>query len=319
MGITVNSDTIIYDNTSQTFYLERLKDVLEVFNQSSAGAIKLRSEAIAGDFDKSTVYKIGGELEIRDVNSTEAVTEKKIGMAESVGVKVSWKYGPYSATEESFKRRGRSIDEFNKIVGQDVADATLSGFIKHAFVSLDAAISSNPDMVVTASFATDHKKVLTKGLRKLGDRSNDVVIFAMDSTTYSDLVDDAIDQKIFNETGYVIYGGLPGTMGKPVLVSDKILPNKIFGLQAGAIEVVESQAPGFRSYPINNAENLAIGYRAEGTFNIKMLGYSWNTNGAPPAPANPTTAQLGSGANWYKYALDNKSTAGVVINLTQQP
>lgn len=316
MGITVNNDTNIYDTVSQTSYLERLKDVLEVFNQSSAGAISLRSEAISGDFDRSSIYKIGGKIGYRDVNSADTVTEQKIGMDESIGVKVPWIYGPYAATEEAFKRRGRSVDEFYQLVGKDVADATLAGFIEHAFVSLDAAISSNPDMVATGSFATDHKKVLTKGLRKLGDRRNDIVIFAMDSSAYSDLVDDAIDQKIFEETGYVIYGGLPGTMGKPVLVSDKIPANKIFGLQAGAIEVVESQAPGFRSYPINDKVNLSIGYRAEGTFNLKMLGYSWNTNGATPAPANPTLAQLGSGANWYKYALDNKSTAGVVINLT---
>ena len=316
MGTTVNNDTRIYDAVAQTSYLERIQDVLEVFNQNSAGAINLRSDAISGDFTRSAIYKIGGKIEHRDVHSTASVEEQKIGTDESIGVKVPWKYGPYSATEEAFKRRGRSVDEFYQLVGKDAADAVLAGFIEHAFVSLDAAISSNPDMVATGSFATDHKKVLTKGLRKLGDRRDRIVVFAMDSTAYSDLVDDAIDQKIFEETGVVIYGGLPGTMGKPVLVSDKIPANKIFGLQAGAIEVVESQAPGFRSYPINDKVNLSIGYRAEGTFNLKLLGYSWNTNGATPAPANPTLAQLGSGANWYKYALDNKSTAGVVINLT---
>lgn len=316
MGTTVNNDTRIYDAVAQTSYLERIQDVLEVFNQNSAGAINLRSDAISGDFTRSAIYKIGGKIEHRDVNSTASVEEQKIGTDESIGVKVPWKYGPYSATEEAFKRRGRSVDEFYQLVGKDAADAVLAGFIEHAFVSLDAAIGSNPDMVASGSFATDHKKVLTKGLRKLGDRRDRIVVFAMDSTAYSDLVDDAIDQKIFEETGVVIYGGLPGTMGKPVLVSDKIPANKIFGLQAGAIEIVESQAPGFRSYEENGKENLSIGYRAEGTFNLKMLGYSWNTNGATPAPANPTLAQLGSGSNWYKYALDNKSTAGVVINLT---
>ena len=316
MGTTVNNDTRIYDAVAQTSYLERIQDVLEVFNQNSAGAINLRSDAISGDFTRSAIYKIGGKIEHRDVNSTASVEEQKIGTDESIGVKVPWKYGPYSATEEAFKRRGRSVDEFYQLVGKDAADAVLAGFIEHAYVSLDAAIGSNPDMVASGSFATDHKKVLTKGLRKLGDRRDRIVVFAMDSTAYSDLVDDAIDQKIFEETGVVIYGGLPGTMGKPVLVSDKIPANKIFGLQAGAIEIVESQAPGFRSYEENGKENLSIGYRAEGTFNLKILGYSWNTNGATPAPANPTLAQLGSGSNWYKYALDNKSTAGVVINLT---
>ncbi|MCT6872176.1 MAG: major capsid protein, partial [Bartonella sp.] len=254
MGTTVNNDTRIYDAVAQTSYLERIQDVLEVFNQNSAGAINLRSDAISGDFTRSAIYKIGGKIEHRDVNSTASVEEQKIGTDESIGVKVPWKYGPYSATEEAFKRRGRSVDEFYQLVGKDAADAVLAGFIEHAFVSLDAAIGSNPDMVASGSFATDHKKVLTKGLRKLGDRRDRIVVFAMDSTAYSDLVDDAIDQKIFEETGVVIYGGLPGTMGKPVLVSDKIPANKIFGLQAGAIEIVESQAPGFRSYEENGKE-----------------------------------------------------------------
>lgn len=316
MGTTVNSDTKIYDTIAQTAYLERMQDVLDVFNAKSGGAIILRSEALEGDFAKSAIYKIGGSIEHRDVNSTSSVEGKKIGTDESVAVKVPWKYGPYLTTEESFKRRARTLDEFYQIVGQDAADATMSGFIEHAFTSLSAAIGANTDMVASGSFAKDHKKVLTKGMRKLGDRRNNIVVFAMDSSTYADLVDDAIDEKIFEETGVVVYGGLPGTMGKPVLVSDKIPENKIFGLQAGAIEIVESQAPGFRSYEDNSQENLAIGYRAEGTFNLKMLGYSWNTNGTSPAPANPTLAQLGTGANWRKYALDNKSTAGVMINLT---
>jgi len=40
--------------------------------------------------------------------------------------------------------------------------------------------------------------------------------------------------------------------------------------------VTESQAPGFRSYDINDQENLAVGYRAEGTVNVELLGYSWD-------------------------------------------
>lgn len=316
MGTTVNSDTIIYDTLAQTAYLERLKDVLNVFNANSCNAIILRTEALEGDFSKDAIYKIDGSIEHRDVNSTTAVESKKMGADESVSVKVPWKFGPYSSTEESFKRRARTPEEFYQIVGKGVADAIIAGYIEHAFTSLSAAIGNNTDMVASGNFAKDHKKVLTKGMRKLGDRRNNIVVFAMDSSTYADLVDDAIDEKIFEETSIIVYGGLPGTMGKPVLVSDKIPENKIFGLQAGAIEIVESQAPAFRCYEDNSQENLALAYRAEGTFNLKMLGYSWNTNGTSPAPANPTLAQLGTGANWRKYASSNKSTAGVMINLT---
>src|SRR5690606_18741891 len=125
------------------------------------------------------------------------------------------------------------------LIGQDMADAVLDYYIQAAFASLGAAIGSNAAMVATGPFATDHKKVLTKGMRKFGDRFNRIALFAMDSAAYFDLVDDAIGQKIYEEAGSVVYGGTPGTMGKPVLVSDKVTADVIFGLQAGAVSITE--------------------------------------------------------------------------------
>ena len=312
MATTLNSDMIIYNDLAQTAYLERLQDVLEVFNASSGGALILRNELIEGDLRKSSFYKIGGTLGHRNVNSDAAVTGIKIGADEAVGVKTPWKYGPYETTEEAFKRRARSPEEFSMLVGQDMADAALDYYIQTAFASLGAAIGANANMVASGSFAVDHKKVLTKGMRKFGDRFNRIALFAMDSATYFDLVDDAIDQKIYEEAGVVIYGGSPGTMGKPVLVSDKVTEERIFGLQVGAVSVTESQAPGVRSYPVNNQENLAIGYRAEGAFNVDIMGYSWKDT----AGVNPNLAALGAGANWRKHATSDKATAGVLIDLS---
>lgn len=299
MATTVNSDLIIYNDLAQTAYLERLQDVLEIFNQSSGGALVLKNENIEGDLRKRAFYKIGGSLEHRDVNAVTPVAGKKIGAGEMIGVKTPWKYGPYETTEEAFKRRARSPEEFSQLVGVDMADAALDYYIAAAFASLSAAIGANAAMVATATFAADHKKVLTKGMRKFGDRFNRIGLFAMDSSTYFDLVDDAIDQKIYEEAGVVIYGGSPGTMGKPVLVSDNIPTDKIFGLQAGAVTVTESQVPGLRNYPINTQENLAIGYRAEGAFNVDLLGYSWKE----ASGVNPNMAALGAAANWTKYAI----------------
>ncbi|HFQ8052842.1 TPA: major capsid protein [Pseudomonas putida] len=312
MATTLNSDMIIYNDLAQTAYLERLQDVLEVFNASSGGALILRNELIEGDLRKRSFYKIGGTLGHRNVNSDAAVTGIKIGADEAVGVKTPWKYGPYETTEEAFKRRARSPEEFSMLVGQDMADAALDYYIQTAFAALGAAIGANANMVATGSFAVDHKKVLTKGMRKFGDRFNRIALFAMDSATYFDLVDDAIDQKIYEEAGVVIYGGSPGTMGKPVLVSDKVTEERIFGLQVGAVSVTESQAPGVRSYPVNTQENLAIGYRAEGAFNVDIMGYSWKDT----AGVNPNLAALGAGANWRKHATSDKATAGVLIDLS---
>lgn len=315
MATTVNSDMIIYNDQVQTAYLERMQDVLDVFNAASNGAIVLRNELLEGDLTKRSLYTVPGGVEHRNVNSVDPVVGQKVGADERVSVKTPWKYGPYETTEEAFKRRARSPEEFSQLIGQHMADATLDYYIQAVFAALSAAIGANTTMVATGSWAVDHKKVLTKGMRKFGDRFSRIAIFGMDSTTYFDLVDDAITEKVYEEAGFVIYGGQPGTMGKPVLVSDLIPADSIFGLQAGAAQVIESQPPGVRNYPINDQENLAIGYRAEGTFNVELLGYSWNYDGSPAAPSNPNLAQLGSGANWRKYAQSDKATAGVLIEL----
>ncbi|MCG7598876.1 major capsid protein [Halomonas sp. McH1-25] len=313
MATTVNSDMIIYNDLAQTAYLERIQEVFQVFNAASQGAIVLDSELIEGDFRRRAFYKIGGAIEHRDVNATSAVTGKKISNGEMVGVKIPFKYGPYETTEEAFKRRARSPEEFSMLVGQDYADAVMQGRLSFATAALKAAIAANANMSVAGEFSTDGKILLTKALRRFGDRFNRVSMWLMDSASYFDIVDNAIAEKIYEEAGTVIYGGQPGTMGRPVLVTDETPANSVFGLQQGAVTVTESQAPGFRSYPINDQENLAMGFRAEGTFNLELLGYSWDDT---VGGANPTLAAIGTGANWTKYATSDKNTAGVLIDTT---
>lgn len=315
MTATVNSDMIIYPALMQTSYLERKQDNLMVWNAQSAGAIVLLNELVQGDYSASSFYKIGGAIAHRDVNSVATVTPSKIASDEMVGVKTPWKYGPYATTEEAFKRRGKSPAEFSSLIGQDMADATGEGFIAYALGSLEAAIRTNAAMVVTGDLATEGKKVLTKGLRTVGDKFGAVAIWVMDSASYLDIVDEAIDNKVYEEAGVVIYGGVPGTMGKPVLVTDRCPADTIFGLNVGAVTVKESQAPATRAYPIENQENLTIGYRGEGTANIEVLGYRWKDK----AVTNPTTTQLSASANWEKYATSDKATAGFIIDLIETP
>lgn len=312
MATTTSQNVIIYNELAQTAYLERIQDNLNVFNKASNGCILLRDENIQGDFRKQSFYKIGGSIEHRDVNGTGAVTNKAIAMGEMVGVKIPFKYGPYAITEEAMKRRARSVEEFSMLVGQDYADALIDGYFKFATAGAIAAIGANAAMNATASISADHKKVLTKGMRKFGDKFGRIGLWVMDSAVYFDLIDDAITNKVFESEDQIIYGGTPATMGKPVLVTDKAKANTILGLQPGAITLTNSQLPGFRAYDINSEENLGIGIRAEGTFNLDLLGYSYKET----AGANPNLATIGTGGNWEKYATSDKNTAGVLINLT---
>lgn len=308
---TVNEDVIIYDELVQTAYLERIQDNIDVFGGSSNGAISIRNELIEGDFRKQAFYQFDGSVSHRDVNSDDPVDASKIGANDMVSVKCPWKFGPFKTTKEAFKRRMRSPEEFSLVVGMKMADATMSYWIEAALTSLNAAIQD--DMRVGGSVKTSGKKIFTKGLRTMGDKFERIALLAMHSTTFFDVVDEAIDNKIFNEADIVIYGGQPGTMGKPILVTDKCATDKIFGLQPGAVSVVESQAPETIQYPINNEENISIGYRAEGAFNMELLGYSWEPE---TGGSNPSLANLGTAINWEKYASSYKATAGFVIDLT---
>lgn len=313
MAETINTDVVIYDRQVQTAYLERIQDVLEVFGANSNGSMLFSSEMIEGNLDMNAFYKIGGSIAHRNVNSTAGVTPTNIDMDERVYVKVPWKYGPFAITEESFKRRARSPEEFSQLMGIDMADAVLEGWVEYAIAAVQAGISTNSAMVVNdVSLATHGKKVLTAGLRTLGDRFGRLAAWVMDSQMYLDIVDQAIDNKIFEEAGLVVYGGQPGTMGKPVLVTDKAPSGKILGLQPGAVRVKESQPPGQRIFDIDDKENLATGFRAEGTFNLELLGYRW----ANKEVINPNLATVGTPASWEKYATSNKVTAGFIIDLS---
>lgn len=313
MATTVNKDMIIYNETAQTSFLERRQDNIDVFNSSSNGAIILENEIIQGDFSQSAFYTVGGEMKHRDVNSTDKVTANKIGMSEQVGVKVPYKYGPYASTEEAFKRRARSPEEFAYLIGQDLADATSAGHLEYALGALTGAILSNSDMNVNGNIAVDGRKALTRAMRTFGDKFSRVALWVMNSDTYFDIIDDALTNQIYSESGVVIYGGVPGTLGKPVLVTDTIDPKLSFGLQRGAVRIRESQLPSFRLYDINDEENMAMGARAEGAFNIDILGYTYNkTKGE-----NPNLEKLKAAASWKKYVASNKLTAGVLINLSK--
>ncbi len=314
MATTLNSNMVIYDQLMQTAYLERIQDVIEGFNANSAGAMVLRTEAIEGNLSRDAFYTLDATVGHRNVNSAAAVSGERFGADEMITVKTPWKFGPVESTEESFKRRNRTPEEHFTLTGQQLADHALRYQLRAAFAGLSAAIGANSDMVAEANWTTDGKRVLTKGLRKMGDQFNRVAIWVMDSTQYFELVDTAIADKIFEEAGLVVYGGQPGTMGKPVLVTDEAPEDTIFGLQAGAVEIVESQAPGILNERIGGLENIVIRSQAEGTFNVGLMGYSWGVENSTPAPVNPNLTQLGTGANWVKYAKSNKATAGFLID-----
>lgn len=311
MAATVNNDVIIYNELMQTSYLERIQDVIEVFNANANGTMLITSTRFEGDFSKSAFYNIGESIRHRDVNSTAAAAISGISMQERVDVKTPWVYGTVASTVEAFKRRARSLEEFYMLVGQDIADASMQYYFKLASASLTAAIANAPTLNVSGSIAPDSKLLIANAIERFGDRYSRIRLMVMNSVTYFKIVRDAIENRIDTEIGIVIRGGVPQTLGIDVLVTDQMPSDKILMLQQGAIEIKESQDPVFRTWDYNDAENFQMRFKAEGTVNLSLLGYSYDV----AAGANPNIATLSASANWNKHYQDVKSTAGIVITI----
>ncbi len=121
----------------------------------------------------------------------------------------------------------------------------------------------------------------------------------------------------------VVYGGTPGTLGRPVVVVDapalytaatsasgSYATYHTLGLVANGAVVTESEQEEVVSEVVTGLENLVFRVQGEYAFNLECKGFAWDvTNGG----ANPTNAAIGTSSNWDKAATDKKALSGVRI------
>jgi len=302
-----------YNAQFHSGFLERLADVSDAFNAQSNGAIVLRSESLIGNVAQQSLYTGAGSVVHRDITSNTPVSDQLLQDTEAVSVKTAWRFGPLATTDEALLRKGQSLDTFRFLAGNRSAEAALQYQLDCAIASMTGAFLGNSGVQASGNLATEGRKVLTKGLRRFGDRFSDLRLWVMSSASYFDIVDSAIVDKLFGEIGAVIYGGLPGTLGLPVLVTDRCPDSLIFGLRDGGVELVQSQPPVYAEDRVTGLPNLAYRIQAEGVFNAAVFGYRWAPS---PAIVNPNASQLAGSTAWTKWATDDKNTAGIVIQLT---
>jgi len=325
MAIGNKSDFIIYHDEFFGGMVEILQQNAEAFNEASSGAIRLVTMAHRGDYEKESFFKsIAALVSRRDPTSTSGVTDTALTQGERVGVKLNRRIGPVSDTLDAFRKIAEDPSEFSFLLGQQIGPAVAIEYLNSSLTALSAAIGAvaalNYDHTAVGSGTLSHT-ALVRGLSKFGDRASRVIAWVMHSKPYFDLIENAIADKIFEEAGLVVYGGQPGTLGKPVIVTDDAAltnttpdPDEyyILGLVEGAAEASESEQREIVTDTITGEENLRYRIQGEYAFNLKLKGYTWDvTNGG----ANPNAAALGTGSNWDKVASDNKLTAGIRIKV----
>lgn len=326
MAITTLSDFKIYEQEMYSGIMETLAQNLSIFNAASRGAVVMEDRRILGNYEKrSFLKKISGVVARRDATSTNAATAKKITQDERVSVKIKRRYGPVDSTIDAWKMIGQDQREFSRQLGRDLAEEKLADMVNTALLCGETAISGQASLNYDATGETTKTLThthLVSGWAKRGDKSNEIVTWAMHSKPYFDLIKQAISDNVFEVAGTTIMQGNVATFNRPTVVSDSSAlidlngsltdTYNVLGLVPGAIVVTASEPETVVTEIVTGLDNLTVRIQGEWAYNVEVLGFQWDVgNGG----ANPDDSTLGTTTNWDLAFTSYKQAAGIRVKV----
>lgn len=316
------SDLSVFSEYAYSAATEVLMQQIELFNAASRNTIVLTTKANQGDYsDEAFWKKINGLVRRRNAYGSGAVTSVTLEHLLDTSVKVAAGTPPVQMPPSQFRWIQRSPEEAGAVVGQQLAVDMLADMLNTGIIAGRTALSQVSNVVYDGTgdtITTMNPKQLNNGSRLFGDQSQAVVAWIMHSTPIHDFYGNAIDnQNRLFEYGTVNVVSDP--MGRVFVVSDS--PGLVtsgspdtyhtMGLVGGAIVVEQNDDFDDNMDTTNGDENIQRSYQAEWSYNTGIKGFAWDkTNGGK----SPTDAALATATNWDRYATDDKSLAGVIVD-----
>ena len=313
----------IYNEEFWTGVTEVLQQQANGFNAALANTMRLVPRRLKGEFEKkSFVQEIANLIVRRDPTDVSSVTDLQMNHGEQVGVKIDRRIGPVAMTEDSWRKIGDDVSTQSLLLGRQTGVAMAVEYINTALLCVEAATRAQTAMVVDGTAGKITHQLLVQTIAKYGDRSSRVRAFVMHSTPWHDLVEDAINQNVWDVGGIAIKQGVTATMGRPVLVTDSpalvsidaggpgIHHYRTLALVENSLEVAESETRRIEVQTITGHNNLFERFQGEYAFNMTLKGYAYDT----AQGSSPTDAILGVGANWPKVASDDKNLAAALLD-----
>lgn len=312
------SDLAVFSEYTYSAMTEVLAQQVDLFNAASGGTILLASAAHEGDYSDVAFWaKIQGLVRRRNAYGSGAVAEKNLEHLIDTMVKVAAGTPPVRVDPGQFEWIQRNQEEGGAVYGQQLAKDTLADMLNTALLAYVAALTGEADVYEDKSGADTTFPTLLSMSAKFGDRSNDLVAWAMHSKSLFDIFGTALA----NTAGLFTFGTVnvrQDGFGRPFIVTDSPSlinatpdPDKhyIAGLTAGAIRVDMNGDFTQNVETKNGDENIIRTIQSEWSYNVGIKGYSWDkaTGGK-----SPNDAALGTAANWDRYATSHKDTAGVL-------
>lgn len=329
MGIGKASDFKVYHDQVRGGVIERLTQASAFFNAASAGALVMETISRRGDYAyESFLTNIANLITRRDTTSVSGATILSAAMEEFISVKCNRKIGPVDQTLDSFRKVLMAADgpeALSFLIGTQVAKGMEVEMLNSVLRMLRAAIAAQAtNSYEIASSGTLTTEGLISGTAKFGDAYGSLVAWVMHSKVFFDLVGYQVTPSAHgdNIAGVVAQGGLPATLGRPVVVTDSAalivdegtssVPDNVYhtlGLVAGAGVAENTEEEYITFDEVTGLENLVARLQGEYAYNLGAKGFKWKV----ATGANPTDTAIGTGSNWEKAATDIKDLAGIVV------
>jgi len=301
--------------------IDRLEQKVQLFNEASAGALRLSTTGFVGDFlDESFFAALtGAQARVNRYGANNTVTPIDLSEDKIRSVKVAGRYGPIRYEPSQFSWLKRPTAQAVSAFAAKFSDAVLKDMVNTAIGVLVAALNNNADVRYSAAPNAITFNALNESQALFGDASENIVASVMTGKTAHKI----IGQNLTNTSNLFTAGNVRvlDILGMRVIRTDApalFVPavagspgtpaqDYVLGLTESAAIVTDAATD------IVTAENTSAGkerietiMQTDYAFGLKLKGYSWA--GSP----SPTQSQLYTGTNWTFAIADIKNSAGVL-------
>jgi len=298
--------------------IETLAQDVEKFNASSAGAIRLTTQGIDGDFLQESFWAglHGAQRRVDRYAANGNQASTPLAQKQYDSVKIAGGFGPILWEPSQLSWIQKNPEEALEVISRNLSEAIMSDQLNTAISALAAAIGNQPTATNDVSATAGVTYVAINDAHALfGDASQRLVAQVMTGAMYHKLVGQnlANAERLFQFSGVQVVD----ILGKAVIITDAPAlyeagtPNKqkVLSLADGAAVVMDGSDLITNIETSNGKERIETTMQADYTFGLGLKGYTWDTaNGGK----SPTNAELSTGTNWDLVANSIKASAGVI-------
>ncbi|AEJ13037.1 TPA: hypothetical protein QEM39_003751 [Pseudomonas putida] len=298
--------------------IETLAQDVEKFNASSAGAIRLTTQGIDGDFLQESFWAglHGAQRRVDRYAANGAQASTPLAQKQYDSVKIAGGFGPILWEPSQLSWIQKNPEEALEVISRNLSEAIMADQLNTAISALAGAIGNQPTATNDVSATAGVTYVAINNAHALfGDASQRLVAQVMTGAMYHKLVGQnlANAERLFQFSGVQVVD----ILGKAVIITDAPAlyeagtPNKqkVLSLADGAAVVMDGSDLITNIETSNGKERIETTMQADYTFGLGLKGYTWDTaNGGK----SPTNAELSTGTNWDLVANSIKASAGVL-------